>query len=387
MNEEPLNEQLSRTRRDFMLLYEISQAMRTTLELNHILYIILTGVTSHSGLGYNRAILFLLNDEGNMLEPRMAIGPKSGKHAQEIWEHIRTSNQTLEDLIKKDKLAQNTEQTSLYKDVKNLKISVGTEENNLLSKAILNGEPLHILEHELSEHAGDIFLKMFESNELVIVPLKIKDKTIGLITADNIYTHRRPSKDDLRMFMMLANQAALAIENSRLYELVKHRSHTDPVTNVWNHGFFQQRLSGLLDEIVPLKGNLSLAILDIDNFKTLNDTYGHQQGDLILKEMARLLSAHSREEDYLCRYGGEEFSLILPYTSKQQAASMAEKAREKISQHAFPAGSSDQKLNVTVSIGVATYPDDAGSKEELIDKADRAMYKAKHDGKNKTATA
>ena len=96
--------------------------------MNHILYIILTGVTSHSGLGFNRAVLFLANDDNSSLEPKMAIGPKSGEHAQEIWAHIQSSNQNLEDLIRKDKLAQNTDQSSLFKDVKDLKIPLNSKE-------------------------------------------------------------------------------------------------------------------------------------------------------------------------------------------------------------------------------------------------------------------
>ena len=123
-NTENLKNELARAQRDFSILYEVSHAMRTTLDLNHILYIILTGVTAHSGLGFNRAILFLANKKRSFLEPKMAIGPKSGEHAQKIWEHISSSNQRLDDLIKEDKLAQNTDQTSLFQSIKDLQGSL-----------------------------------------------------------------------------------------------------------------------------------------------------------------------------------------------------------------------------------------------------------------------
>ena len=117
-NTEELMKKLERVQRDFSILYEISNAMRTTLELNHILYIILTGVTSHAGLGFNRAILFLSNDELTYLEPKMAIGPRSGEDAQQIWSDIVATGAHLEDLIRKEKLAMNPEQPSLFKTIK-----------------------------------------------------------------------------------------------------------------------------------------------------------------------------------------------------------------------------------------------------------------------------
>jgi len=387
MNKDPFQEKFERAQRDFFTLYEISNAMRTTLELKQILHIILTGVTSHSGLGYNRAILFLANDDYTWLEPQMAIGPKSGEHAQEIWEHIRSSNQNLEDLIRKDRLAQSADQSSLFKQVQDLKIPLGIEETNILSKTFFEGSPRHISEDELKKYDDDVFFKSFVTNELVIVPLKVKDKVIGLITADNIYTRKRPSEDDIRMFMVLANQAALAIENSRLYELAKLRSHTDPVTGLWNHGFFQYKLTSLLDEAQTQHHSLNLILMDIDDFKKLNDNYGHQQGDLVLRNVARLLLESSREADFVCRYGGEEFSVILPQTSKQDALNIAERARHRIANNPFVIETQMQPISVTVSLGVANFRDDADTKESLIDKADAAMYKAKRSGKNQTIAA
>jgi diguanylate cyclase (GGDEF)-like protein len=387
MENEPLKEKLERAQRDFTTLYEISNAMRTTLELKHILYIILTGVTSHTGLGYNRAILFLANDDYTWLEPQMAIGPKSVEHAQEIWAHIQRSNQGLEDLIKQDKLEQSSDPSSLFKQVKDLRIPLGVEEANILSKSFFEGTARHISEDEVKKYADDVFFKSFATNELVIVPLKVKDKIIGLITADNIFTRKSPTKDDLRMFMVLANQAALAIENSRLYELTNLRSHTDPVTNLWNHGFFQYKLSSLLEEARSQQKPLSMALIDIDDFKKLNDNYGHQQGDLILRSVARLLSESSRESDYVCRYGGEEFSIILAHTHKQEALAIAERARRRIADNHFMIESQMQPITVTVSIGVANFPDDAPTKEDLINKADEAMYTAKRAGKNRTVAA
>lgn len=372
-------------------MYEVSNAMQTSLELNHVLYIILTGVTSHTGLGFNRAALFLLNNNERCLEVKMAIGPESGEHAKKIWNYISESNQNLDDLIKKDNIAENLNQSSLYKALKKLKIPLDNKTSGPLINTFLRSDPLHIKKNKISEYSNNPFLKIFKTDELVIVPLKAKNKTNGLIVADNLYTKKTITEANLKMFTMLANQAGLAIENSRLYEMTKHKSHTDSLTGLWNHGFFQNQLTWEIKNSKKNKHPISLIIMDIDNFKNLNDNYGHQNGDVALKEIGRLLKKSSRDLDYACRYGGEEFSLILTRTDKKQAFSIAERIRQMIKQHKFPQFSLYEKIKITVSIGVATLStseyDESEAKEELIARADKAMYKAKFMGKNQTHAA
>jgi len=381
-----LQEKITRVQRDFSILYEISNAMRTTLELNHILYIILTGVTAHSGLGFNRALIFLANEDQSYLEPKMAIGPKSGEHAQKIWEHIMQSNQHFDDLIRKDKLAQNTDQSFLFQTVKNLKIPL-VNHDNILAQAFKEGTVRHLTKETIQQRKDDIFLKTFSTHELVITPLKARNKVIGLIIADNIYTPKQVNDDDLKIFSTLANQAALAIENSRLYEMVRLKSHIDALTNLWNHGFFQEQLSKSIEESYTNKQALSLLMIDIDNFKTLNDIFGHQVGDVTVKEIANIIKNSSKETDFVCRYGGEEFSVILPQTNKQQAQIIAEKMRQKIEKNFFGKELIEKNFKITVSIGVASLENKPPStKEALIATADKAMYKAKNAGKNRTCT-
>ena len=383
-NQNNFSEELGRAHRELTVLYEISNAMRTTLELNHILFIILTGVTAHTGLGFNRAILFLVNPMERCLEPKMAIGPESGEHAHKIWEHISKSYQHFDDLIKEDLVTQNINQSSFLKSVKNLKIPLDPHANNLLSHAYHQGSPRYITQEKIAEYQEDILLQYFKTNELVIMPLKAKDKVKGLIVADNLFTQKPITEDELKIFMMLANQAGLAIENSQLYEMVIQQSRTDSITNLWNHGFFQDQLSSEIVNVQKNHSELTLVLIDIDNFKDLNDTYGHQNGDIILKELANILKDSSRENDYVCRYGGDEFSFILTQTSSQQGYIIAERIRQRIENHHFPQFSSKQTRTVSVSIGLATFPLNAKTKEELIMKADKAMYIAKFSGKNQT---
>lgn len=391
-----LQEKLNRVQRELTILYEVSNAMRTTLDLDHILYIILTGVTAHTGLGFNRALLFLINHKQRCLEPQMAIGPESGEHAQKIWQYISTSQQHLDDLIKEEKITVNIRESALLRSIKDLKIPLGgTDKESLLARVYHTGIPLHISLEDITCHADDPLLRVFQTNELVIMPLKAKDTVNGLIIADNFYTQKPITQDDLRIFTMLANQAGLAIENSRLYEMIMHQSHTDPVTHVWNHGFFQNQLGKEIETARKENRSLSLLMLDIDDFKKLNDTHGHQYGDIILKELAGCLKEFSRENDYICRYGGEEFGIILPHTDKQRAYAIAERLRGEIEGHHFSPIPREQSSplpdippkKITVSLGLATFPDDTQTKEELITKADKAMYIAKFGGKNQTCAA
>jgi len=238
-----LKKELHRTHRELSVLYEISNAMRTTLDLKHILYIILTGVTAHTGLGYNRAILFLVNNASRCIEPQMAIGPETLEHAQKIWEYISGADQHLEDLIQEEKLDQDVGQKAFFKSVKQLKIPLSTTKANLLITACIDGSPMHIPQEAILKYADDPLLQVFKTTELVIMPLKAKDQVNGLIIADNLYTQKSITADDLKIFSMLANQAGLAIENSRLYEITKHKSHIDAITGLWNHGFFQDKLT------------------------------------------------------------------------------------------------------------------------------------------------
>lgn len=384
MSQSDPEQQLAQAHRELNVLYEVSAAMRTTLELEHILYIILTGVTSHSGLGYNRAILFLMNPKTNTLECEMVIGPESGEHANKIWSYIENQRPQIDDLIREDKVETTISDSALLKRLKALKFPLDSQNKLLLVDAYHRGTPWHLTKESLLQYDHDPLLQNFQSNEFLIMPLRAKGKINGLIVADNFYTQKPISTEDIRIFSLLAGHASLAIENSRLYEMTVEKSHTDSLTNLWNHGYFQEKLNKEI--ILTQKANqpLSLMMVDIDHFKELNDTYGHQNGDWILKNIAQILHESSRESDYICRYGGEEFAIILCHTDKKESFQIAERLRQKIEEYIFKVPSLPQDLRLTVSIGLASFPEDTQTKEELIANADKSMYIAKFSGRNKT---
>lgn len=376
--------ELERTKTELGILYEVSNAMRTTLKLDEILYIILTGVTAHTGLGFNRAMLFLVNEKEKIIEGKMGIGPENGEEANIAWTKIEEEKMDLEDLIAAFKNSNSVLESVFNRQVKNLKVSMHDKHENPLSLAVLEGMPLHLTGQTLHQYRNSPVIQILESDELVLIPLKAKDRINGIIVADNFITNDPITKDDIRMLTMLANQAGLAIENSQLFELTVERAHLDYLTNLWNHGYFQYLLHTELEKAKANRSSLSLMTVDIDDFKIYNDTLGHQAGDKILKDLAALLRNQSRKMDLVCRYGGEEFTIILPHTDKKEAFLIAERIRMDIQKYPFLNQVIFPNKMLTVSLGIATFPADGQLPAELITSSDRSLYQAKNKGKNNT---
>ena len=377
-------QEVERTKMELAILYEISNAMRTTLKLDEILYIILTGVTAHIGLGFNRAILFLVNEKSGLIEGKMGIGPENGEEANRIWKQIELEQMDLDDLISAYKFSDNVTESSFNQQVRRLKVPLREQNGGLLALGVLDGMPLHLTKETMQNYTQDPFIQLLKTDELVVVPLKAKDKVNGIILADNFITQKPITKDDIRILIMLSNQAGLAIENSQLYEKTVMRAHSDSLTDLWNHGYFQYLLQVELEKAKATQTPLSLIMLDIDDFKIYNDTLGHQSGDRILKELALLLKNQSRKMDFVSRYGGEEFTVILPQTDKKEAFLIAERLRQDIAKHPFIHEEIMPYKKLTVSLGLASFPENGTTPSELIAYSDKALYEAKHKGKNNT---
>jgi diguanylate cyclase (GGDEF)-like protein len=215
------------------------------------------------------------------------------------------------------------------------------------------------------------------------IPLKHANKVIGVLNLEskeaNAYTER-----DVALLEMFAVQLAVAIDNVRLHEQTVLLAATDGITGVYNHRYFQEHLQAELKRAKRLKHPLSLIMLDIDHFKHYNDTNGHQKGDLVLVEVAKILVGAARAEiDIVARYGGEEFCLLLPETDKAAAMKIAERIRRKVQRSAFPGKEQQPPGTLTVSLGVASMPEDARAPEKLVARADAALYKAKNNGRNR----
>ena len=189
------------------------------------------------------------------------------------------------------------------------------------------------------------------------------------------------------LFHYLAEQAAVSIENVGLHETVERQAVTDELTGLFNRRRFQEAMATEVERSKRFGQPVGLVLLDLDDFKAVNDTYGHQQGDLVLREVARVLRETSREIDEPARYGGEELAVVLPGTDLEGAYNLAERVRAGIEELALPLLDGEGTLAVTASFGVATLPGSADDMRDLVAAADEALYRAKRAGKNRTVRA
>lgn len=189
--------------------------------------------------------------------------------------------------------------------------------------------------------------------------------------------------DDRIVLGAVASELVVAVENSRLYRLTKRLAITDELTDLFNYRYLQQRLDDELGRAERYNKRLSLIMLDLDDFKRINDTQGHLVGDSVLFEIGQLLKSTVREVDVVARYGGEEFTVILPETDASGAFIVAEKIREAISLHRFADADGVRTIHLTASIGLSSFPVHAQDKESLLRSADDAVYHAKGTGKDR----
>jgi diguanylate cyclase (GGDEF)-like protein len=219
---------------------------------------------------------------------------------------------------------------------------------------------------------------------LKILPLKSGDRVLGTLVAAS--RHRGAFEDDtVRMLEVIALQAAQSLQRAQLFAEVERMAVTDGLTGLHNHRHFQNLLDQRLALAQRYEKPLSLLLCDIDHFKTVNDTYGHPVGDVVLHGVAKLLTAQARAVDLVARYGGEEFAVLLPETDAQAARALAERIRVAVQAAEWRTALGPVK--VTLSLGVATFPNVADGKQALIDRADQALYAAKHAGRNRYVVA
>ncbi len=216
------------------------------------------------------------------------------------------------------------------------------------------------------------------------VPIVSEGQTIGCVSflalAPNAYT-----LEHQRLVDRLIRLASVGIQNARLHERTVELAETDSTTGLLTNRAYQERLEAEFRKAHSGKQSLSILILDVDNFKRINDTYGHPQGDELLRQLADVLRQHARKADICCRYGGDEFTIVMPETIKAEAAMVAGRIRQAIEDTTFSLDGVGAK--VTISIGVAGYPQDVSQKTALVAAADKALYAAKFGGRNNVQIA
>jgi len=218
------------------------------------------------------------------------------------------------------------------------------------------------------------------NKSMLYIPLHAENKLVGVLffssNIENVFNEKQ-----IESMKILANPIAILMEKVFLYEEITMISKIDSLTGLYVHREFQERLENELKRCARYQKELALIIGDIDFFKKMNDYYGHLAGDYVLKTIALILKNNTDAVDSVARYGGEEFVIILPDSDKKKAFQKAETIRKSIENYEFTYKGT--KMGVTMSFGVAAYPGDATTRRAIIDKADKALYKAKETGRNK----
>lgn len=269
-----------------------------------------------------------------------------------------------------------------------IKAAVGMEERIIKECRMKLGEsvagfvaqsraPILVKNIEYDERFKRASKLYYLSRSFISVPLILEDKLIGVINVTDKHKAKNFDEIDLRILGALAREVAVAVENVKLYKQLSFLTITDPLTLIYNYRQFAQSLNYEIKRCQRSQGNLCLIMMDIDDFKLYNDTFGHPEGDALLKDIGRILKSQLRETDIVCRYGGDEFAVILPDIAADGARTAAEKIRRAVENTSF-------QMKVTLSLGIAAYTPGL-VQSELILKADRALYQAKHEGKNRIA--
>lgn len=265
------------------------------------------------------------------------------------------------------------------KIVKNTIVDLGKDIAGWVAKY---GKPLFVKDIKNDLRIKPTRKGNYKSQSFISLPIKRQEKVIGVINlTDKIEEDKIFNNTEIKYLSVLMNEVSVVIENAKLCERLNNESITDPLTVAYNYRYFNDSLQKEIKYALRHSSAFSLIMTDVDNFKYYNDTYGHLMGDEALKTIADILKKNTRASDVVCRYGGDEFIIILPNTNSTLAMNVAEKLRKAVKLHNFPTQKLKGKINLTLSLGISMYKNEDTDKE-LIKRVDKALYKSKNSNKN-----
>lgn len=326
-----LNENVERRMKELSILYEIGQGLISTLELDVLFANTLQRLKDTMGY-VNCAILFV-DEERQELYFRSSFG----------YPH----------------------------EVTKMRIKIG---HGLTGAAVQSRQLVYVPDVSVEPRYVS---GMKETRSELSVPLEVGRKVIGVLDVESPVINGF-SDWEINLFKSISAQLSIAVEKSMLYEETRSLSLTDPLTETANRRHFNIILDSEIKRSERYGRPLSLIIIDLDHFKEYNDRYGHPAGDTVLKEFTRMMYREIRDIDFMARYGGDEFIIVLPETDVMFAKLVGERIRQKIESNPIDP-------NVTVSLGIASFPKDARDRDSLVESADRALYIAKQLGGNRIA--
>jgi len=352
-----VNERLESRAETLLKILEVSNELKSHLSLDQVLLNIVRAV--RNSLGFNVVLLSLYVRQEDVFERRAQVG-LDGR-----WEELTRERPPKDEVLK-------------YL-VESFRIS---------KSYFVDHAALDALEDAVwRRRRGALPKRAWHAKDLILVPLTSSDQVVGVLQVDQPKSGLVPRLEDFQALEIFANQAVTAIQSARAYETTRQMSVKDSLTQAFNHRHFQETLHRELMRHERNGQSLALLMIDLDDFKGINDRWGHPVGDLVLRGLVDELLKAVREVDTVARYGGEEFALVLPDTHQEAAAVVAERIRSRVESRLFVTPDVSHPLSVTVSIGIACYPQDAQGKREVIERADQALYQAKRTGKNRVVLA
>ncbi len=267
--------------------------------------------------------------------------------------------------------------------VRTLRLKKG---EGVAGKVLERAMPLLVTDIEGDPRLGLQKKMRYKTKSFISIPLVLKDEPIGVLNITDKISGEVFNEDDLKIIKIFASQAVIALERTKLYEHSKEMEQvliTDHLTGLLNRRYFFERMTEEITRAERHSYPLSLMMIDVDDFKWYNDQNGHLAGDDALKSVSALIRDTIRNIDFVARFGGEEFTVVLPQTTKQEAVVIGERLLKEVEKFYFPYEENQPLGKFTISIGLATYPEDARKVKALIHAADQALYRSKETGKNR----
>lgn len=366
VQDEILKKQLLATNRRLMHqadylteILRISNLLKVHLDVQGILEKVAEGI--REGIGFQTVLISLYHEEEGYFERVAQAGD------DDRWEEIRTVKPPANEIL------------TFFQE----KYRVGN------CYLIRHDESTHVEPYQVLplNPRTPVEPDDWDPMDMLLVLLVDKDdRLLGMISVDEPSDGKVPSMETLRALEVLANQTVHALESAQIHAQIKRQAVMDGLTGLNNHGYFQETLAAKAKEHAEARQPYTVLMLDLDNFKDVNDTYGHLAGDTMLRAVADALAASIRKEDVAARYGGEEFAVFLPHRTGEQALLVAERIRAAVDQiRAFVPGVVPP-LRVTLSVGLAAYPENGQDHHQVLEQADLALYRAKREGKNRVCT-
>jgi diguanylate cyclase (GGDEF)-like protein/PAS domain S-box-containing protein len=260
-------------------------------------------------------------------------------------------------------------------------LSVLRDGDGFINQVAKSGKPLLVEDVSADRRFGTSRIKFGDIQSFAVVPAMSKEKILGVIGVGS-HSHREFPDWEVRMLETIANQIGMAIENAQLYEHALELAFTDSLTGLYNRRYFMEQIEREFIRANRGKVALSLIMVDLDGLKSVNDRFGHHEGDIFLREVAGIIKANTRASDVAARWGGDEFMLLSPETDSDSAWKIAERIRGQVKRyHRILEG---EEVGITISVGIVSYPVHASMISELLRRADEAMYSAKRDGKDRS---